>query len=63
MSWVVWRQVADFYSMHSKLSQQCAWLKSSQLPNASGKTLFGKPNDRAYIEGAQDKLQCFLNVT
>ncbi len=62
MSWVVRRQVAEFYGVHNKLRQQCAWLKSAQLPPLSGKTLFGKPNDRAYLDGAQDKLQSFLNV-
>ena len=62
MSWVVRRQVAEFYALHSKLSQQCAWLKSAQLPPMSSKTLFGKPNDRAYLESAQEKLQTFLDV-
>ena len=63
MSWVVGRQVAEFYVLHSKLVQQCVWLKSSQLPAVSSKSLFGKSNDRAYLERAQDKLQSFLDVT
>ena len=62
MSWVVGRQVAEFYVLHSKLVQQCVWLKSSQLPAVSSKSLFGKSNDRAYLERAQDKLQSFLDV-
>jgi len=62
MSWVVGRQVAEFYVLHSKLVQQCVWLKSSQLPAVSSKSLFGKSNDRAYLERAQDKLQSFLDT-
>jgi len=62
MSWVVGRQVAEFYVLHSKLVQQCVWLKSSQLPAVSSKSLFGKSNDRAYLERARDKLQSFLDV-
>ena len=62
MSWTVWRQVAEFYALHSKLIITCPWLKSSQLPAVSGKSLFGKLNDRAYLERAQDKLQTFLDV-
>lgn len=63
MSWTVWRQVAEFYALHSKLNLTCPWLKSSQLPAVSGKSLFGKLNDRAYLERAQDKLQSFLDVS
>lgn len=63
MSWTVWRQVAEFYALHSKLSLTCPRLKSSQLPAVSGKSLFGKLNDRAYLERAQDKLQSFLDVS
>jgi len=63
MSWTVWRQVAEFYALISKLSLTCPWLKTSQLPAVSGKSLFGKLNDRAYLERAQDKLQSFLDVS
>jgi hypothetical protein len=63
MSWVVFRQVAEFYALHGKLSSQCPWLKSTQLPSVSlGKSLFGKLNDRVYLERAQEKLQSFLDV-
>jgi len=63
MSWIVRRQVAEFYALHAKLTQQCSWLKSAQLPALSGKTLFGRPNDRVYLEGSQEKLQSFLDVS
>ena len=64
MTWTVCRQVAEFYALHSKLSAQssAAWLKSTQLPSVSGKSLFGKLNDRIYLERAQEKLQSFLDV-
>uniref|UniRef100_A0A0P4YXH5 Sorting nexin-25 n=1 Tax=Daphnia magna TaxID=35525 RepID=A0A0P4YXH5_9CRUS len=62
MSWTVWRQVAEFYALISKLSLTCPWLKSSQLPAVSGKSLFGKLNDRSYLERARDKLQSFLDT-
>lgn len=65
MTWTVCRQVAEFYVLHNKLSAQCgaAWLKSIQLPSVSGKSLFGKLNNRVYLERAQEKLQSFLDVS
>lgn len=64
MTWTVCRQVAEFYALHSKLSVQCPWLKSTQLPSvSSSKSLFGKLTDsRTYLERDQEKLQSFLDV-